>query len=98
MLSATAVHHDRYLDSVVLYSSDLVGSEIDFQDEVWDRELCRLPGDIVGLFFESSHESDPLLGPAARELVVNIAAVHHHDAALRQTIYSECCLLSAHVI
>ena len=43
------------------------------------------PSDIVGLFFESSHESDPLLGPAAKELVVNVAAVHHHDAALWQT-------------
>jgi hypothetical protein len=34
---------------------------------------------------QSSHESDPLLGPAAKELVVNIAAVHYHDAALWQT-------------
>src|SRR5262245_12922272 len=43
------------------------------------------PGDIVGLFFESSHETNALLGPAAKELVVDIASVHHHDAAFWQT-------------
>jgi hypothetical protein len=45
-------------------------NELIFPDIATPGYRTNFPDDIVSLFFESSHESDPFLGPAAKELVL----------------------------